>query len=820
MQGGLPRLHHLLPYESYDPDSQLFFNTGSTGFVLQAEPLPGASLHDQSQIAVFFKQQDCLPEGCALQFLLIASPKLQPFMDYWRGHRIPGIYRDLATRRTEFLQDKAREPIGGTVLRDYRVLISYTMPGIIEDSVAKAKIIETRRRLQQTLKLIGLPTQILDAGGLIEQVGNLLNSPTSLKPEPNHWDGKVELNKQIVSSDMTYKVHKDSVQIGDTHCRTYVPKLAPPMWSLPHMDQLLGDLLGQDSSIATPFMLHYGFYVEPNQSRAKVQANARRESLENSLKNKLTKWLAGLEEQYQEAQECVAELQKGERVITASLSLSLFASLEQFPALDSKIKHIWNQAGWELVPSAYDHLPFLMSSLPMTWVRAGKQLQGYGPDLAHLGKAKRTITKEAQNLLPILAEWKGQNSPGMLLYGRRGQAMCWSPFSNALLPEAQNPQTDHNYNVCIAGQSGSGKSVFMQELMLSTLGIGGKVFVLDYGRSFKKTCQLLQGEHIEFDIRQPISLNPFSQIPTGHDAEATALREDLLATLKTIFQVMAAPKYGTSDLQNAYIESALQHVWNHKGNQTSVDDVREYLMQQDKLEAQDLGQMLYSFCSIGNYGKFFAGPAAAKLDSDLVVIETDHLRNHPNLMAVLVQMMILQINQTMARGDRKTPFLIVIDEAWKLLTGKDSAAFISEATRTARKYKGSIVLGTQHLTDYFKPESPAAMEAFNCSAWKCLLYQEADVIRSFKQHPQLQTFVETEFREALLKSVRSKPPYYSEVALYGPQVHGVVGRLSLDPFSRLLYSTNPEEYQAVEHYLSQGLSVADSIEQVLHKRAA
>ena len=157
----------------------------------------------------------------------------------------------------------------------------------------------------------------------------------------------------------------------------------------------------------------------------------------------------------------------------------------------------------------------------------------------------------------------------------------------------------------------------------------------------------------------------------------------------------------------------------------------------------------------------------------------------------------------------------MIDEAWKLLAGRNSAPFIAEATRTARKYKGSIVLGTQHLTDYFKPESPAATEAFNCAAWKCLLYQEADVIEGLKAHPQLKSFVSTPFKEALLKSVRPRPPHYSEVAIYGPDITGVVGRLMLDPFTRLLYSTSPDEYQQVQRLIDQGLPVHEAIDKVL-----
>jgi conjugal transfer ATP-binding protein TraC len=188
-------------------------------------------------------------------------------------------------------------------------------------------------------------------------------------------------------------------------------------------------------------------------------------------------------------------------------------------------------------------------------------------------------------------------------------------------------------------------------------------------------------------------------------------------------------------------------------------------------------------------------------------------------MAVVVQMLIIQVNQEMSKGDRKTPFLIIIDEAWKLLSGKGTAEFISEATRTARKYKGSIVLGTQHLTDYFKPESPGATEAFNCSAWKCILYQESDVITSLKHHPQLQGFVDTEYKEALLKSIHSSPPHYSEIAIFGPEVNGIVGRLRLDPFSRLLYSTNAEEYRLIEEYINQGASIEEAIELVMEIQA-
>ena len=177
------------------------------------------------------------------------------------------------------------------------------------------------------------------------------------------------------------------------------------------------------------------------------------------------------------------------------------------------------RSGFHFVPCTADHLPVMLSCLPMQLVEEKQgfitnSIGGLGPELRSLGRGIKTISGEAKALLPIVGEWKGDlRSPGMLLVGRRGQLMYWSPFGPVLIPqEGKTPQSNENFNLCIAGVPGSGKSVFMQELMLSTLGVGGKVFVLDYGRSFKRSCLLLQGNYIEFDIKNPMSLNPFSEI--------------------------------------------------------------------------------------------------------------------------------------------------------------------------------------------------------------------------------------------------------------------------------------------------------------------
>lgn len=823
-----PRLHDILAYESYDPATQLFYNQDSTGFVLLANPIVGSSLDDQQQIAEFFRQNAHLNEGTSLQFLLFASPCIGEGLDWWRDSRIEAsrsipIFRQWAERRNDLLKSKAFEDENGHLVRDFRLMISYTVPGHRVSSVEQDTILMFRKELRAVLETLGIYSKTLDADGLIREVGGILNIEDDAYPYVGQWQEYDSISRSLTDTKRTYHIQEEQVLLngGKTVCRSYVPKVWPRKWSLGFMDRMIGDSLERSHTIGCPYLIHYGLFVNTHQSKAKAKAHAKREALEKSLRGSLAKFMPDLQEQYAESVEVAAELQSGGQVIVSSLSYTIFSTSEQVQEHEQQLRRVWGRGGWTFQPTRWDHLTVLLASLPMSWTLGYKKgffinkPFGMGTDLLKLSKAKITVTKEAQNLLPILAEWKGQAAPGMPLTGRRGQLFFWSPFDRSLLPNIKNTQTDHNYNVCVAGQSGSGKSVFLNELVSTIMGVGGKAVVLDLGRSFKKTCQILGGRHIEFDVRYPISMNPFTHIPVGDMPEEVEGRADMLALVGPIFQVMSAPKLGTTDLENSFLDQAIRFSWDKYKTKSSVDTVQGYLLKHKNLVARDLGEKLSAFTSKGTFGHFFNEPANSNLKEDLIVIETDSLRSHPNLMAVVVQMLIMQINQEMAKGDRIRPFVIIIDEAWMLLGGKDTASFISEASRIARKYKGGIVCATQHLTDYFKPEAPGATEAFNCSSWKCILKQEDDVITALKSHPQLQAFAGDEYKEALLRSIHSKPPHYSEVAIFGPGIHGIVGRLRLDPFSRLLYSTNPQEYQMIENIIGQGFSIENAIEKVM-----
>ena len=115
---------------------------------------------------------------------------------------------------------------------------------------------------------------------------------------------------------------------------------------------------------------------------------------------------------------------------------------------------------------------------------------------------KRVTTKTSANavhLAPLVAEWQGTGTPVLLFGGRRGQIMQIDVYDNPA----------GNYNVAIAGTSGSGKSLLLNEIAAAYLGTGARVWIIDVGRSYEKACRNFGGSFIEFTEDAALSLNPF-----------------------------------------------------------------------------------------------------------------------------------------------------------------------------------------------------------------------------------------------------------------------------------------------------------------------
>lgn len=784
-------LKDFLPYDRFDPPSSLFISQSSIGLIMETVPLVGCTEDMQREISMLFR--DLLPEGFMAQFLFLADSHTEKRIQKWVEHRekLSPMLSRLAHQREDYLKKITQNPYSSTHPRHFRLILSVSVSTEDKKENHEKQDIQTllllKDQIVRMLETLGLPLWMWHAQDLLQFLTEFFHNPYQI-PSVKKWSVLDSLRDQVQSNE-SIEIKEDGVYTQETALRSYRVAHSPAFWSLYAMHELIGDVFRNPMNIPVPFAFHYGVYV-PKQDSIQNAFHVKAAWVERQVRApNMRKMLPHLAEEAEETQFVREQLSKGERLVHTSFQVILFSKETVLAKAEQSLLGLFKSKQWELIPNRFLHWPCLLSCLPLVWG------EGINQDLSVLDMTKTTLTSESANVVPFQGEWQGNSlfeGRGMMLVGRRGQLMGWDPFSN----------NAGNYNVSVVGRSGSGKSVLMQELMTSILGSNGRVFVIDVGRSFEKICHLLEGQFIEFTPTFNLSLNPFQVLSTLKLEE----QEDTIAVLKPILGLMVAPTQGITDEENALLEKAIRALLNQ--DNPSITAFANYLLDQDDATAKKLGRMLYPYTEEGAYGRFFDGETHISFNNPLVVIEMEELKERKDLQAVIVQMVILYITQTMFGGDRQTPFMIVFDEAWDLLRGSQAGSFIETLARRVRKYRGSLVVGTQSIQDFF--QSPAAQAAFENSDWTLLLSQRRESVALLKDTKKI---VMDPHMESLLQSVKTKQGEYSEAMIYGP--HGyAIGRLMLDPFSRILYSTKAQEYGAVRSIQATGIPLEEAIHQV------
>ena len=128
---GLDMLSSFLPYRVYEPNTRLYLNARSMGFVLNVAPLVGADERTGDLLGQFFSEG--LPAGACVQIVHWASPRIGRNIAPWFLPRYArgGVYEAIARRRAACLYDlvwtsgSASAPFHA---RHHQILISVGVP--------------------------------------------------------------------------------------------------------------------------------------------------------------------------------------------------------------------------------------------------------------------------------------------------------------------------------------------------------------------------------------------------------------------------------------------------------------------------------------------------------------------------------------------------------------------------------------------------------------------------------------------------------------------------------------------------------------------
>jgi conjugal transfer ATP-binding protein TraC len=811
-----------LKYSAFIDEKNVFVNDDSVSFALEVHPQTGANEEMGQILAALFNNA---PPDTGIQIQLLGSPRLEELFHAYIEQRVPDAelekylptrerwagnpYREMARRRTTYLQ-KARQktfgPAVGSLIRNFRCVVSVTMHGDATDPVFLDALEMQRSGMESTLKAANLPSRRWTAGDLVNWCANLLN-PQRLYADcqPLNHDGYKEIRHQIMGLDTRTSVRKDKIVLwrGETDehvaVRTLTVRNYPESFAIWGMNFLIGDVFQSSLQYGCPFLITIAAQM-PNRDAVKNKVQLRQARATQNSESPIARFMPAFAQQKRDWDAALKSLDQGGQLVELYHSITLFATNETLAREDQVTRAIWASKGFVLSSMEMIQLPALIMSLPMTFSK------GMFKDASLLKLCTTKTTHNAVHMSPFIAEWKGTQTPVMMLAGRRGQVITFDLFDN----------NQGNYNVAIAGASGSGKSVFVNDIASSYASVGGKVWIIDVGRSYVNLCEAFDGDFIEFTPDKHLCVNPFTYVVDL--AEEMELLQPLIA-------LMVSPKQELDNYTYSVIARAIAKVWELRGNDACMTDIYD-LVKTGRIDAddqpdqrvKDLASMIYPFTRHGAYGRYFDGPANIAFKNRFTVLEMEELNTKKDLRTVILYIMMFRITYDMYLSDRAQRKIVIIDEAWDLLGaqgGSDSAAsakFIDAGYRRARKYGGSFITATQNMSDY--EMSGAASSALKNSDWRCYLRQKSESLEAMKSKGQFNddpAFFNT------LQSLRTEKDVFSEVLISGPGGKAVA-RCYMDPYNLLRASSNPSDFTELRRRREAGLSLHEAIVDVLRAR--
>ena len=783
-------LSDYLYYRYFDQEDELFFLDGGVcGFMLEIQPIVGVDEALIMNLDYFFNKE--LPYDSFIQFFLLASSDVEPILKDWAGRRINPhrILQKITQKQSNFVHKMANTygDYDGRLARDFKIYISFSQVCDFKQKTLK-EITFFKKILIKKLEAIKLSPRACSDVDLIKLLKEFFEFTPGQTSNYKSRDSRVTLNEQVVSAGVNFNLEDDGFTNTSSNVitRSYSPKELPEEGSLLSMINLLGSSKRENVGIPARFAISYTVatsITKPGQAGMQARGKKVIEAAE-SWRGRGNR---SLQREAHEWKDLNDRSKNGERFLTESFQVMISSPSDLIEESEAALLSLYNGFDWELNRNDKLHLPVILSCLPM-------QQSLYWSALSTHKLVKICMGDEVTAKLPIHAEWKGVPEPGILFFGRRGQLFHWNPFYRI---------SSGNYNVCVFGPSGGGKSVFLQVLATSMMAQNTRLFILDIGQSFAEVANLLGGEIVQFGKEVKLALNPFAGFNASMSSDDF---NDLVKCAKELLIIMCG---ADSDRGAAELEKAIKDSVQKSNYQLDINGFVSYLEKSNSQLLQDYAATLYSYTKDGIYGKYFSGSKSAGFKEQITVFEFEEIKKDKKLLAIILQILLMEITNQFFTGDRSQRFMIIVDEAWMLLDY--AAGFFAEFARTVRKYGGSLVTCVQNFNDLQKTDQHRAI--LENSTWTVLLKQDEKGLHAFKESEAFKDML------PLIRSISLAPGKYSEMLLSATGVN-VVGRLVLDEYSNALYSTDSDDYNYLNIAREQGVSLDVAIENLAERKNA
>jgi conjugal transfer ATP-binding protein TraC len=795
--GSTPHFSELINLRTWDDMTGIYRTQTGFGVACEILPVVGFNEADLTTIENLFHEFNL--DQITVQVVNFASNKIGKILDSWTQHRHEKMFSDSRVSTFEEAVQGKKFASHQWRPRHYRCFIFLHLTSANLSVAQEEMLIRSNERIIQTFKTLRTQCKKLPANKMISLIEDMLMpSSSSVRPAEEQWSDQEYLHEQIAKPGVQMDVNFNEIRFTgdiDGAARCFTVRQMPETWPPGGSATLIGDIFRPTNFCSQPVIQSITLKAAALSADLVGIRAGRADKAARSPLRFINPNTAIDAEDYADVGAAMAG---GQEMVTIHYQLVLFSEAETIDEAEVKLTNLFDRQGFGLIKENGLHLFALQCALPFGGSSASLN------EMKRFGRTRTVKLTNAVALWPFYGEWQGNNDnnkpPLMLLSGRRGELAGWTPFnSNA------------NYNVCIIGQSGQGKSVAMQEIMVGLMSVGGAAIVIDDGYSFKNSCHVLGGSHVDFGGAD-LELNPFAAIDKNAVEEDTDFAEAAMSMLVNVIGALCHPGKEPSDLERAVLTSTVQQVWRDKGTSGKIDDVitvlklkaKESKAKNEKSICEDLITLLKPSASDGVYGRLFAGGCSVTMNHNLMVFELSHLRDKKEIQASAMVLLIFLATQKMYKSPREMPVAVMVDEAWSLLSGA-TADFIESVARRARKYQGCLITATQGVDDYFR--SRAAEAAWANSSWRLFFSMQDASINALKEEKKINC---DEVLERGLRSLQSIRDVWSEVIVHGDSGWDIT-RLVLDPISLAAFSSTGEDVAAIDALIKSGLSRMDAI---------
>lgn len=850
---GARPLSDFLLYEYFDDENKIIYNRdGTFGFWYEISPIVGSNSDIEKNLTLFFNDE--LPDDYYLQFLIVAGHDISEIIDVWEGGRRYGgeALARITQCRKWFIQKCAKEFAAsseGRLARNFRTFVSCSKAGSGSKKGLES-LIGFKRKLENKLRTEKLFPRIMGAEDLISVGRDLLQMDLHKVGTSHAYSKNNNLSDQVCVplTRSTIDInHIEHIESG-LESRLFFPRELPESFSLSEMVELLGT---SEKVIPARFVISYSIASSLGSSGTGKLVTQGHRSM-HAAEKPYTRNDIGVKEEANQWRQVLNIHKKGEKFLSESILVMITAPKDHAEVAEEFLKSLWNSLDWKLAINNNLQLLSILSVMPMMQA-------SYWKSLSFFKLTRNALSGEIVAKIPIQGEWKGVPKSGVLLIGRRGQLFNFNPFyrigggGNYNMSVMAPPGSGKSFFLQEVATSvlSDDVAVFIMDIGASYKNLchllGGEMIrfnksnkislnpfasLSNSGAVYTKALELL-GQQYDFAKIAEItglSLEKIEALQLGR-SEANGLTKEVdgieileIAGVdengksKTHFVTKDSVIYAKAMVASMCVVSAdgrseavLERAitvgvakYGRDLDITKLAGILENLKDRkgEPVEgASRLADSLYPYTEEGIHGRFFKAGSEATFNSMVTIFEFEELVNDEPLLAVVLQIILMQITMQFLCGDRTRKFMLIVDEAWMIMDF--AASFLERFARTVRKYGGSLVVCTQDLSSFNKGHAQKAI--LECSTWKLILQQKEEGVASFAKEESYLPYLD------LIRSVRKcSSNKFSEI-LIDTNGTKVVGRLVTDPYSTSLYSTESEDYAFLINQEKMGVSKHQAI---------